>query len=179
MWFRKNKKYLILMLVVAISIGFAYLSVNMIIQGNFKVKGFVWDVSFGNYTVSQGSVDDYTIQKTGDTSFEISAHLSNPGDYLEFTIPAENAGTVNAIISDIELTGLTTESSKYLSYSVNYSDGTEVAVNDILEADTSENYVVKILYRTDVGGDYLPTENVTGLNFGLSINFQQTKLSNQ
>ena len=45
---RNKSKYIIIILIFFISIGFAYLSTNLYINGTSIVKRSVWDVNFNN-----------------------------------------------------------------------------------------------------------------------------------
>ena len=55
----------------------------------------------------------------------------------------------------------------YLSYSVTYSDGVAVAVNQKLSANSTETYKVRVEYKTDIEASQIPSS--AGKNGNVSI----------
>ena len=153
-----NKKYILILAILVLSIGYALLSTNLGINGRVSTTGGVykihWDensiVEDSNVTVSTSAHvtdDEKTI-----ISFETSLGL--PGDYYEFTVDAINEGTVDGIIKAIRFNlygedGETPlgEFANYIDYKITHADGSPVAENEVLIAGESEKYKFRIQYK--------------------------------
>jgi hypothetical protein len=108
----KNSKktiYVILLLILGISVGYAALSANLRINGTSTIKSARWSVHFGtevnDIQVKEGSVTGSNVNTpasiksgTNNTEIEFSVNLPAPGDYYEFTANVVNDGTLDAII---------------------------------------------------------------------------------
>ena len=114
---KKNKKdskktvYLLLLLILGISVGYAALSATLKINGTSIIKSAKWSVHFGaeenDIQVTEGSVtgDNVTTPAqiksgTNNTEIEFSVNLPEPGDFYEFTAQVVNDGTLDAIIGE-------------------------------------------------------------------------------
>ena len=165
-----NKRSFIILLLICMGIGFAYLSSNLTINGNTSVSGNKWSVYFDNIVVSDGSVEA-SVEPTIDTTktrVDYTLHLSLPGDFYEFTVDAKNDGTIDAMIETITKTQLTTDVLKYLNYTVTYLDGSEISQNDVLEANDSTTYKVRLEYRKDISSSDLSQDSIDlSLTFGI------------
>ena len=53
---RKNILFVLLLLVVGLSVGYALLQTTLTINGTSKIKGNTWDIHFANLNVIDGSV---------------------------------------------------------------------------------------------------------------------------
>lgn len=112
---KKNKKnskktiYLILVLILGISVGYAALSATLKINGTSIIKSAKWSVHFGteanDIQVTSGSVtgDNVTTPArikadTSNTEIEFSVNLPEPGDFYEFTAQVVNDGSLDAVI---------------------------------------------------------------------------------
>ena len=165
---RKNKKknylMLLLLLVLGVTVGYAFLSTTLNINGTTVIKDAKWNVYWDNPVVTTGSVTTTvpTIDSAKTTAtYDIT--LNNPKDYYEFTIDAVNAGTIDAMIkvngvsnkvySDSGRTEETTLPAA-IKYTVTYADGTTIAEKHLLakkqgNTPTRETYKVRIEYRND------------------------------
>ena len=166
-------KIFFVLLIVSISIGYAYLNANLNIDGTADIVGSNWNIHWDNVQVSSGSVTAATptIDVNG-TTVSYTITLNEPGDFYEFTIDAVNSGTLDGMISSITST-LDNEEiitlPDYLDYAVTYVDGTEVATNQLLAAGTSEKYKVRIEYKGDISADDLPeADQELHLSFGVT-----------
>ncbi len=91
----------------------------------------------------------------------------------ERTIRREiNRGTIDAMVSSLVNTGVTPEQQKYLTYTVNYSDGTIVAEKQLLAANQMETIKVRVEFKKDITAADLPTIETT-LNLTFSLNYIQ------
>jgi hypothetical protein len=178
---RKLQTFLIvalMLVVVAMSIGFAAFSQNLTINGTATVKSAKWDVRFdtATYAEAAGSVAATTHSIT-DTSATYTVTLNNFGDYYEFTVDAKNYGTIDAHLSSITMSTLTTEQAKYLTYTITYggTDYTASAsgLNVALNATASSTVKVRVEYIQPTDQADLPAtdQNVT---LTATLNYQQT-----
>lgn len=166
---KKQKKhrevYIVLLLLVAISIGFSYLSSQLQIFGNTTVRKQSWNVHFLAPTATSGNIPgtSTTIASRGtsalgtnpDTStnslvVNFTANLEYPGDYYEFTVPVTNSGTIDAMIAS---DGIVNEADfpSYITYSVTYGDtnSTAIAAGDGLHHGKKVPIKVRIEYSRE------------------------------
>ena len=180
---RKNRNmYVLIIFVVALlfGIGYAVLNSDLNIAGSTKIKDNIWDVHFENINVTTGSVspaspsDAPTIQNGTNVTYTIT--LDQPGDFFEFTVDTKNSGTINALISSVANSGLTTEQKKYIDYSATYDSSASIAENQKLNAGKREVIRVKVGFKKDIDASDLPaTDKVLNLTF--SINYEQATSS--
>ena len=146
---------------VSLTVGYAFLTTTMNIDGVSKMLEARWDIHFENLEVTTGSVTattDATI--TTPTSVTFAAQLENPGDFYEFTVDVVNEGTINAMIDSVNvLPILTTEQQEYLDYIVTYTNGVELAPRQRLDVNDSERILVRFLYKDGVDESVYPTED--------------------
>ena len=129
--FQINRKAFILMTVLCMGIGFAFLSSNLTITGNTSVSGNKWNVYFTNVQVSENSVEASvvpTTSGTSTTSIDYTVTLDKPGDFYEFTVDAVNNGTIDAMIQNINMTSLDTDMAKYLSLHTNINFDSNLSI---------------------------------------------------
>ena len=180
---KKNKKNLIysilLLILLSIGIGYAYLTSNLSITGSTKVTGNTWDIHFANLVVNSNSVTATTpasIDPTNNTSINYAITLDKPGDFYEFTVDIVNAGSIPGKINLVTINGITSEVEDIIDYSITYSNNKLVQVNDILNANSSKNIKVRIYFIEDITPeDLLDTE--ANLNLTLSIIYNQSNES--
>ena len=186
---KKGIIILALLLIVGVSIGYAALTAQLNIDGSTKIKGNNWsiDIPNNNFDLTDPSCTDTTTavgcplkddkqDKGGDTEVtqeptkvsspdgevkvEWAVTLKKPGDYYEFTVDAENDGTVDAKLSELSINGITTAQQAFASYSVTYANGGAIAVGDTLPAGTTKTVKVRVEFRSDVASADLPTSDV-------------------
>ena len=177
---RQMMKLLLFILLVSISMGYAFLRTELTINGTADFLDARWDIHFANLVVNPNSVE----LSTGNAAATISASttevtyavtLKEPGDFYEFTVDAVNSGSMDAMIDTIsskmggvEITTLPT----YMEYSVTYSDGIELAPNQYLKAGTTETYKVHIGFKKDINASDL-TGQVESKAFSFSVTYVQ------
>lgn len=156
----------VFLLLLLLGLGYAALTTTLNINGNATVKKQTWDIHFASPTVTTGSVKgaggaDIIPTVSGTTaSYEIS--LEKPGDFYEFTINVVNDGTIDAKIGATPtINGLSSEMAKIIDYKVTYSDGTDIAANDTLDAKSSKTMKVRVAFKTDIS-----PEDLNGTDFG-------------
>ena len=106
----KHKKYIVyvLLLILCISIGYAALSTTLNITGVSNINSAKWDIHFENVKVSDTSVTATSPAAidAAKTTVNYSVRLPKPGDSYTFTVDVVNAGTIDAMISEVINTSL-------------------------------------------------------------------------
>ena len=177
---KKNKTQIYLLLIFAVAlligVGYAALSATLKINGQTTINKASWDVHMEDINVTSGSVEATTAPTldTAKTTVNFSVKLTNPGDFYEFTVKEVNKGTIDAMISTISKTGLTTTQAKYLDYTVTYSDGVALAEKQLLKSNQSETLKIRVAFKKDVTAADLPTADST-LNLNFSLSYQQAE----
>ena len=176
---KRRTKYLLLLLILFISVGYAILQSNLSIIGTTAIQDSKWDIHWNNVVITEGSVstsnaDKATIDNTK-TTVNYNIVLDKPGDFYEFTVDAVNEGTIDGMIdvissklNNVEITTLPA----YLNYSITYSDGVPLQTNQELKANSSETYKVRIEYKRDIEANQLP-ETTQTLNLSFSVTYKQ------
>lgn len=159
-----NPLAILFILLLFISIGYAFLSTNLNITGTSTINNPIWDIHFTNIHVKSGSVTPdiaATINDNGDgITYEVT--LNTPGEYYEFNVDVKNSGTLDGMIESVVSTVNNEAISNlpsYVEYYVTYSDGAEIAANHLLAAGDSETYVVHIGYKDDISSEDLPGQD--------------------
>ncbi len=159
----QSKKNTIILLILILGLGYAALQSNLNINGLATMGNPKWDIHWENVQVAEGSVEANTpVIDTAKTTVTYSVVLNIPGEYYEFTVDAVNSGTIDGMIESItsKLNGVTiTNLPDYLEYSVSYSDGAQLAVNQLLAAGDTSTYKVRIKYRDDINLNQIPATN--------------------
>ncbi len=179
----------ILVLVGIMGIGYALLGANLKINGVAEIPASSWNVRFkaGSINVTNGSVTVDTTNNekaaTIDNATQVSyaVRLALPGDFYEFTVTAENTGSIDAmidsVVSKLGDTVITTGTlPSYLDYSVTYSDGVTISPNQILASNTEEEFKVRLEFKKDIETSELPSSNIA-LNINFQINYVQADSS--
>ena len=106
---KKNNMFLLVLLILGISIGFALLSTTLNINGIAGINKNTWDIHWDENSVeeTEGGVVAKTAANVSDTekknvTFDIELEL--PGDFYEFTLDAKNYGTINGEIDNFDIT---------------------------------------------------------------------------
>ena len=175
---RKNKKQLItsivLLAVLVIGIGYAYLTSNLSISGTTEIANNSWDIHFENLSVTTGSVTASTPAEidSNETSIEYAITLSRPKDFYEFTVDVKNDGSVDAMIDTITSklnNTIITTLPNYLNYNVSYSDGVPIQPNQELNSGAKEKYKIRVEYKKDITESDMPaTEQNLSLSFSVT-----------
>jgi len=170
---KKNYAILILFITLFFGVGYAYLNTMLTINGTATVAKNIWDVHFENIVKVDGSVtatSEATI--TGDTAVDFTVDLTLPGDIYSFTVDVVNDGTIDAMLSEVLKTGLTTSQEAYVEYTVTYSDGEEILSNDALPSGEQDQLLVSVKYKDDIDRTALPDEDQS-VELNLSTDYIQ------
>lgn len=164
-------------LICLISLGYAILSSNLVIDGTAKISKATWDVHYENINVTAGSVSAALPEILDDTTVKYTVNLSKPGDFYEFTVDVVNKGTIDAIIDKVIQSELTDKEKKYLSYSLTYDDGSKISQGDELPNKQTKTLKVRLEFMLDVNASDLPTEGDT-INMKLETEYIQAGITN-
>ena len=175
---KKNKSFYIILIVLVlfgVSIGYSAINRTFNITGNSEVKENTWDLHFENVRVKKGSVTaikEPTIDNSK-LSIDFSTVLNVPGDFYEFSIDVVNAGSIDEMIDSVVKTPeLSDAQKKYLHYTIEYQNGEDIKVKQLVSNNSFIMLKVRVEYRTDITASDLPTitEN---LNLGFTLNYVQ------
>ena len=176
---KDNIKIILILLVVCLSLGYAYINSDLNINGTAQVKHANWDIHWANIQVTTGSVTGSNVVTTptisNGTTVNYSITLPTPGSFYEFTVDAVNSGQMDAMIDTIDSklnNNPITNLPVYLKYSVTYFDGVPLEPNHLLATNTTEKYKVKLEYRTDITESQLPTTNQS-LALSFTVTYRQ------
>lgn len=146
---------LILLVLLAVPVGYAALSQTLTINGTAGISS-EWNVKFKSITLasSSGATEAEATPSLADdkvvATFDVT--LEKPGAYAEYTVIVENAGTINAKLYSItDLTTINAEAPTDIVYSI-----TGPAVNDELNANAEHTYTVRVEWDAD--STAIPTE---------------------
>ena len=156
----KKKKYrgilLLIVLLLAITVGFALLSSTLHITGETRINDSTWDVHFDNLVSSPGSVTpDVEAYITDDgLNINYTITLDKPGDFYEFTVDVVNEGTIDAKLKELpEVSGVSDEQDDYVNYTFTHTDGSEILVGEEIKVGDSENFKVRVEYDSSITDD--------------------------
>lgn len=182
---KRNRIMLLLVLLLAVTIGFAALSTTLKINGTANISKNSWNIYWDNVANEQGVTA--TTPVIGDDENEgintvvtWDVTLDKPGDFYEFTVDAVNAGTLDAMITDIEsklngdIIDSTNKLPSYIKYTVKYADGKPILKNHLFPKAVDENtptvepIKVRIEYSRDVTNEEVNNQ-VGTLSYTLSF----------
>lgn len=167
---RRKRKLLFILLILFVSIGFAYLSASLNIAGLIGYKGNSWNIYFDNVQMIKNDVSgDKPIINNSKDSVDFNISFSEPGEMYRFSVDVVNDGTIDAMIGEFIKTGVDSTNEDYIDYSVKYSNGEEVNVNDLLAHNRKVRLIVNVEYKYTT--DRLAPEN-TG-NYSLTLKYVQ------
>lgn len=170
--------------ILVMSVGFAASAYtqNLKLEGSSAtVKASKWDVHFKegttNYSETTGSVAATTHTLNG-TTLTYSVVLTNPGDFYEATVTAENLGTFDADLTGITMSGLTETQKNYVKYTVKVGSNEYSATNTTITGSTlaktngTTPVVVRVEYVQPATATLLPTEDQT-INLSATLTYTQ------
>ena len=178
---KRNYLFLLVVILVCISIGYAILTANVRINGFSKIHNNSWDIHFENIIFNENNVElsnedsQAEIDSTTRTDITYMITLNQPGDFYEFTVDVVNAGGIDGMIETItsKLNGEDIDTlPNYLLYSITYSDDVELAPKQILRAGETETYKVRVEFKKDIEASDLVDELQT-LEFSFGVVYVQ------
>lgn len=175
---KKSISILVLLVVIlAITIGFAIMSGTLNIVGTSSIYHSTWDVHFAHLVPTQGSVTPdvaASIDETDDLSISYTVTLNKPGEYYEFTVDVVNGGNIDAELIELPtVTGVSAEQDVYVNYSFTHTDGTPIQVGEDLNAGSSRNFTVRVEFDNNVTEDSQLPKTLQTLDLDVVLNYQQ------
>lgn len=165
-------------LIMCITLGYAYLYTELDINGTTNITSANWSIYWDNIQFGSNNVTDVTTPATissGLTEVTFNVNFQQPGDTYEFTVDAVNDGSIDAMIGDLSQRVYASNGTTpkplpdYLEYTVTYSNGVELEQNHLLAHNTTETYKVRVYYKEDITASQLPsTDDNYVFKFGTS-----------
>ena len=175
MFNNSSKKYyfIIFILLVCISVGYAILNNNLSINGKSNISKNVWNIYLDNVQLKKGSATSNIPNIIGNDTIEVNVVLNNPGDYYSFTFDIVNAGTLNAIIENIELeSDIKGEQFEIIRYEMFYDNGDSYDSKQYLMAGETKKVRVLLEYIREISPEKLPSE-VSSFNLTCRLIYSQ------
>ncbi|MBR4618206.1 MAG: hypothetical protein IKO49_02765 [Bacilli bacterium] len=148
---KKTKSLIILLFVIMMTTTTVYAYTNKIKEGDRLLQI--------EYTNIKSNSNKGTVTYDSETGLNFNAKLEIPGDYYEFTVDLVNTGSKDAQIEKVEITQLTDEQKRYLSYTVTYEDNSQINVGDIIKSKDKKTIKVRLEYKYDITIEDLPTKD--------------------
>ena len=167
--------------VVAIGLAYAGFTGTLNINGTGNVVSSKWDIYFANLsnaatTGTANVVTPATISpktKIGDYYVE----LATPGDSVTYTFDVVNDGSFDAVLTTLTKSAPTCSGGaiicNYLSYTLKYTNGAEVAENDILLQGQTKNMTLKLTLDSNMPASALSSTEVSVSNLGITLLYSQ------
>lgn len=92
--------------------------------------------------------------------------MYEPGDSVTYTLEVKNGGTMDAILSSMNVEAPSTLEERNLEYTITYSDGTTITSGDTLKAGYSKTIVVVLKFK-DSATSIPSTDTIS--NFGFTL----------
>ncbi len=149
--------------VLGLTVAFAALNTTLIISGTAMLKQASWNIGFQTPINVLNSAGARFIPGNAPTvigtTLTFSGELDEPGDFLEFTVPTRNNGTIDAILSTVT-TSVTGIDNSLLNLTV-VDDLAAPLTNGsmTLNGGQTKNIRVRLAYRTDILPHQLPVAN--------------------
>lgn len=175
----KNKRVIYITAAIAlisiITIGYASLSRRLNINGNTSIASNSWIIYFDNVNEITKNADitsSATIIHDEKDEIDFKINFENPGESYEFTADIVNDGTIDAMIDDIQMTGIDDDIKNIIEWKITYLDNTELQKCDELLKESRRKIRVIVNYKKDITKADLPT-STTEKTFKLKINYVQ------
>lgn len=171
---RDYKKFFIIVLILFISIGFAYLSTNMNLKGTGIFKENSWDIYFDNL-IEESYKTEITSAATieSKTTIDFSINLKQPKSSYTMYANIVNDGSIDAMLDSFTINNTLDENEeKAIDIKVSYSDGVELTKNDLLKENSFDTIKVIVIYKNDIDSSEL-LSNDGDFNFSVTLNYIQ------
>ena len=177
-----NKTFILLLLVLGISIGYAALTTVLKINSDISLGRVTFAIHFDNVqsTTHKATVNEEAHiidEDKKEISFNIG--LARISDNYKFTTDIVNEGTIPGKVKSIEILGLTESQKRLISYNVYYTGTNKLlSVGDFFGPESSKNVTVEIIYHLsdDITNEDLPTDTLN-LECQFIINFENGDLA--
>ena len=171
---KKKLRLIIFLLILFISIGFAYLSTNLSLFGTGIFKQNSWDIYFDNITEDTYKSDIVT-PAVIDNKITINASVNLKQPKSTYTMYADivNDGSIDAMLDSWTINNdMDTDESKVFDLKLTYADGVELTKYDLLSAKSFDTIKVTAIYKDDISNSELLT-NDGSLDLSITLNYVQ------
>ena len=178
--FRKNvfDIKIILIAIIFVSVGFAFLTTTVNLNGMANVLPATWDIHFENIHNRKGvqlSAGDSAPAISGDgLSIDYSVTLPFPGDYYEFLVDVVNDGDIDAMVDTVVKSNLTTQQKKFVDISITYDNEDPLEHGYILLINQTKTLKVKVGYKSDISSSDVQ-EEVTTVPISIVLTYSQAE----
>ena len=157
----KNRKNIIiiafLVALLVMAVGYSTFATELTFNGNAEITG-EWDVRITDMKVTSVSdgCDAGTPEFT-DTTINFDSKLEKPGDKITYLITIENLGTIDAVLSNIQIIPDDINGTKAITYRI---------INPVLELPKSSSTTMEITVEYDPTTTENPdvkTKSITGV----------------
>ena len=177
---RHSKSYVFLFffVLISITIGYAVINTTLNINGNSKLSKNSWNIHFENIAVTPDSLVSKTtkvIQRASiidDTSISFDVLLAKPGDMYEFTVDIVNNGSIDAVLSEVNISGLPEAVGNYFKSSVTYNYNQNIKKGDLLKAGQKDTLRILVACEDDITASDLLSDNLD-LNISINLKYVQ------
>ena len=185
---RKKASLILVILLLMVSVVYAALSSTLNINGTSKIAATSWDIHFENVQATSNStvtpsVAPSALPENKVVSLTYDVQLADPGDVYEFSVDVVNGGTLDGMIElftstikvgdEPEEVVSSSTIPSYLSYSVKYSDNSNIQVNRSLNASTSRTIIVHVELKDDITAEELAELDGTTISLKLGMSYKQ------
>ena len=186
---KKKKTLIIVALLVLITMGYAYISQVLAINGTGSVDNMDWDIHFESYNVTGNSnivpATEPSTAGNNKTSLTYAVTFDTPGQVYEFTVDTVNAGSLDAMIKsytstiqvgsgEVKDATVAANIPNYLIYRVTYADDTAIANNHLLAANSFEKIKVHVEFNRNISAAELTTAKGQTTTLTITANYEQT-----
>ena len=159
---KKNSKlFILVLLILGISIGYAFISSTLSITGIAGINKNTWDIHWNENSIEElaNSVEANTSAHVSDEEKKIvsfDADLELPGDFYGFTVDAKNYGTIDGQVKQVTLKFIDPVTKEeiepenlpdYLTYTFTHGDDTEILENETIDVGQSIKYKFKLEFN--------------------------------
>ena len=176
---RKKTTLIVIIFVLCISIGYAFLSTVLNVKTNISLSPVSFTVHFDNVvSLSDNATENAHITNDDKTEISLTADLTKIGDKYSFTTDIVNESTLPGKVKTIELSGISEANMKLIKYNVFYtSNKKEVKVGDYIGPGETKNITVEFVYDLDdsITNDDISDEGVI-LSGTFGIKYENARL---
>lgn len=180
---KNNKIYLLIIVLLILTIGFAALSTTLKINGNALILKNTWSIYWDNIHNQQGATPSAGPTIGADENDEpatlvtFTVDLDKPGDYYEFLVDAVNDGTIDAQVQLVNKSDIPAAYRDVITYNVTYENYAAINKEDRIDAKTKSTYRVLVKYRDDINASQIIADDVS-LDLTFSISYEQADAYN-
>ena len=157
----KNRKNIIiiafLVALLVMAVGYSTFATELTFNGNAEITG-EWDVRITDMKVTSVSDGcDAGKPEFTDTTINFDSKLEKPGDKITYLITIENLGTIDAVLSNIQIIPDDINGTKAITYRI---------INPVLELPKSSSTTMEITVEYDPTTTENPdvkTKSITGV----------------